>query len=222
MISQLALFDAAPAPEFVDSGATFSADRKYRTRLHRTWDASKPLMVVVLLNPSIADESRLDPTLTRVKGFAMALGYGGFVVLNLFAIVGTDPVILTELGAEACIGDGNDHAIMSAVCDPRCGIVIAGWGAESIAQARGATVVRNIALVRDVWCLGVTKCGAPRHPLYLAASTKPALYKARIVPMVSSGCTCGNGCGAICAAEIAAKASACGLDWDELEAEANG
>jgi hypothetical protein len=143
------------------------------------------------------------------------------IVLNLFAIIGTDPAILTELGEAESIGPLNDAAIMSAACDARTGIVIAGFGAEPIAQARGAIVVRNIALVRDVYALGLTKSGAPRHPLYLRGDARPVLYRAKIAAMVASECGCDPACtGALCANEMAAKAAACGLSWDEIAREA--
>lgn len=217
MTSQLSMFDLAPtAPEFVDNGAVFSHDRRYRTRLWRTWDRTKPGAVWCMLNPSEATETKLDKTLTRCYGFSREWGYGAMMIVNLFALVDKHPEALTATGHDESIGVDNDRSIMDAVRDPSCGVVIAGFGAEPIAQARGATVVRAIAEVRDVHALGRCKGGAPRHPLYLAANTRPVLYMPRTVVTVASGCGCGADCGAICEREMRERAGACGVDWDAV------
>ena len=47
---------------FTTSGAVFSDCQRYRYRLWRTWDSSKKPLVMVMLNPSIADADQNDPT----------------------------------------------------------------------------------------------------------------------------------------------------------------
>src|SRR5207245_10014631 len=73
------------------SGASFSRDRRYRYRLWRRWDAARPVVAFVMLNPSTADAARDDPTIRRWSGFARAWGYGRLEVVNLFAYRATDP-----------------------------------------------------------------------------------------------------------------------------------
>src|SRR3546814_13880135 len=46
---------------FMQSGATFSACRRYRYRLWRRW-ADGPTAALIAMNPSTADEVRNDPT----------------------------------------------------------------------------------------------------------------------------------------------------------------
>ena len=80
---------------FSKSGAVFSDCRKYRYALWRIWDENKPLVMIIGLNPSTADEISNDPTITRCKSFARACGYGGVLVANLFGFRATSP---NELG----------------------------------------------------------------------------------------------------------------------------
>jgi hypothetical protein len=115
-----------------------------------------------MLNPSTADENVLDPTLTRCKGFAETWGYGSFEVVNLFAIRSTNPRGL--LIAEDPIGPANDNIIADAIA--RAAIVVVGWGAFPLARERAQRVV-ELAAGKQLHCLGTTKEGCPRHPLYL-------------------------------------------------------
>lgn len=151
------------------AGALFSPDRVHRFRLWRRW-ARGPWACFLMLNPSTANETDLDPTLRRCVGFAKAWGSGGLLVVNLFAVVSPDPrVLLTHPDA---VGIGNDEAILSAAMSAE--IVVAGWGAFPEARERAQHVMR---LLREagvpLYSLGRTKDGHPRHPLYLPASTKP-------------------------------------------------
>jgi len=45
--------------------AILSEDRKYRYVLSRIWDESKPMVVIVGLNPSTADEKDDDSTIKK-------------------------------------------------------------------------------------------------------------------------------------------------------------
>ena len=49
----------------------------------------KKMLLVVGLNPSIADETHPDPTMHKVMGFAEGGGYDGFAMLNLDLLVKT-------------------------------------------------------------------------------------------------------------------------------------
>ena len=98
---------------FTKTGAVFTPCKRYRYRLWRTWDASKPPLVMVVLNPSIADVSRNDPTVERCQRRAMASGHGGLEVVNIFALVSTDPAALYTTADP--VGPENNSAILDAV-----------------------------------------------------------------------------------------------------------
>jgi hypothetical protein len=59
--------------------------RRWRYLLWRRWEAGKQVANFIMLNPSTADEFRLDPTCTRARDFAERWGYGALVVTNAFA-----------------------------------------------------------------------------------------------------------------------------------------
>ena len=150
-----------------EATATFSEDRVYRYRLTRTWGTSGTHATWIMLNPSTADALRDDPTITRCISFTKAWGLDGLVVVNLFALPATDPVEL--LGHRAPVGEANDQFIRDAVHP--WSVVVAAWGAHKIAAARMRTVLGIVTARADaVGCLGVTKTGSPRHPLYVPGS----------------------------------------------------
>lgn len=143
--------------EFVAATADIRGD--YRYRLTRVWDAALPLITFVLLNPSTADAEQLDPTLRRCVGFAKREGFGGILILNLYAFRTRDPKLM--LAAVDPIGPDNDRVLASA-----SGTVVAGWGTNADAKR----VKRALELLPRLHALGVTKDGHPRHPLYVHAA----------------------------------------------------
>lgn len=156
---------------FTQTGALFSPDKRYRYRLWRTWDASRPPLVMVMLNPSIADAERNDPTVERCQRRAVAMGLGKLEVTNIFALVSTDPAGLYS--SDDPIGPGNDRAILDAVSAPGA-VVICAWGTHGDFQDRGKAVVD---LLRGAgitpYCLGLNQNGSPKHPLYLRNDIEP-------------------------------------------------
>ncbi len=140
--------------------ATFDATGTYRYSLIRTWEPSLPHVCFVMLNPSVADAERDDPTIRRCLGFARMWGYGSLEVVNLFAFCATRPTILFR--ATDPIGSANDHYIREAVV--HASLVVAAWGNHGSRQGRTAEV---LPLLRSPYCLGVTAVGQPCHPLYL-------------------------------------------------------
>lgn len=150
------------------AGAEFSADRKYRYALWRIWDKSKPLVMFIGLNPSTANESSPDPTITRVINFARDWGYGGLYMMNLFGIVSSKPEIL--LTDPDPLGE-NDHWLEKIAIE--CEIIVFCWGVFKQARLRAEDVKRRFP---RAYCLKKTKEGHPWHPLYVAAKTKPIPY----------------------------------------------
>lgn len=155
--------------------AIFSQDRKYRYRLWRSWSAAESVAVAsfCLLNPSIADEVELDPTLRRCAAFAKSWGCCGMQIVNLFALVSTDPKGL--LANSDPVGPGNDDAILHVAKESlrTGGPFVVGWGANPLAAPRGRRIYEMLkggGVVTQ--CLGTTKSGMPRHPLYLRKDTQ--------------------------------------------------
>jgi hypothetical protein len=122
-----------------------------------------------MLNPSVADEQRNDPTVERCVRRASRLGYGGIRVVNLFALVTPYPWVMWErhgLG-EDIVGPLNDDYIVKAAKSFRPGSGRLGRRPPG----RDARAQRVLGLLHGAGItptrLGTTQGGQPRHPLYV-------------------------------------------------------
>ena len=159
-----------------ESGAKFSSCRRWRYLLWRCWDAGRPLANFLMLNPSTADELKLDPSCTRARNYAERWGYGALLVTNLFAFRETDPERMKA--AKDPVGRGNDAAILRAARE--AGIVVCAWGNHGAHENRGEQVEALLRASRvKLFILRKTKGGHPSHPLYLPGSLEPVRWRAR-------------------------------------------
>src|SRR5439155_23971872 len=148
----------------------------YRYSLWRAWSAYHPRIVFILLNPSTADEQRNDPTIRRCIGFARGWEFGSVEVVNLFAYRATDYRELFRV--QDPIGKENNLFLLQAV--ERCSTVVVGWGTRGTFLGRDRQVLSLLADIKDVLCLGLTKGGLPRHPLYVRNESSLVPFCARI------------------------------------------
>ncbi|PXV54183.1 hypothetical protein SAMN04487785_11438 [Dyella jiangningensis] len=158
----------------IRTDAIISDCGRYRYILYRQWDASCDSLVFCMLNPSTADASQDDPTIRRCIGFAKANGYGGIVVVNLFAFRATDP---KKIPLELVVAMGPNNVMhMREAAKGRD--VVAAWGANPLASVTRPALQLLHAYANRVLCLGCTKAGAPRHPLYVAGEQPLIPYEA--------------------------------------------
>lgn len=135
----------------------------YRYLLSRRWaDGGSPLHFI-MLNPSTADGQEDDPTIRRCIGFGKRFGFNAIDVMNLFALRATDPKELAKHGDP--VGPMNDGFLSGFL---PFSTVVAAWGTKGVLRGRDREVVKALQ-ERNLWldCLGKTKAGHPRHPLYL-------------------------------------------------------
>lgn len=166
-------------------GAVISGCGKYRYQLTRTWDdQARRRAVFIMLNPSTADERQDDPTIRRCMGFARAWDCGSLVVLNLFAIRATNPVVM--LADNDPEGPDNWEHFRRFIDDPEDwitrerDIVVCAWGAHGAHRDQDKTVMGWLdRFAAHPQCLGITKGGQPKHPLYIAANTPLQPYRGR-------------------------------------------
>jgi hypothetical protein len=152
------------------SGASFDDSGAYRYTLWRAWDKSRPKLAFVMLNPSTADHRVDDPTIRRCQGFARSWGYGSLTVVNLFAFRTPSPAELAR--ADDPIGPRNDHVLRA--CSRRAAALVLAWGVHGKLRDRHRQVLELFAgRRRPLLCLGTTRDGYPRHPLYLRRDTRP-------------------------------------------------
>lgn len=169
-------------------GAWFSPCGTWRYSLVRVWGRdSGPVVAFIGMNPSSADELHDDRTVRRCIGFARDWGYAGMVMLNTWAVRGTDPAHLEAVTDP--VGPENDEALaMYTASDLETkrgtvhpvGLVVAAWGAigsrRVAGRVRGEDVTELVTRYRDLYCLGQTRGGQPRHPLYLPRVIRPEIY----------------------------------------------
>ena len=151
---------------FSKSGAVFSDCRKYRYALWRMWDENKPLVMIIGLNPSTADETGNDPTITRCISFARSWRYGAVCVTNLFGFRATAP---SELKAyHDPIGKENDAWVQEMAKE--AAITVAAWGNHGKFLNRS---IEFLSSLDQLHFIQMNKSGEPAHPLYLKAELKP-------------------------------------------------
>ncbi len=150
----------------MQSGAIFDDSRHYRYSLWRSWSES-PKVGFVMLNPNQADATVNDPTIRRCIGFVQDWGYGGLEVVNLFAYRAKSPPLLKHI--EDPIGEDNDRYLFSL--SDRVDMIILAWGNWGTLRGRDRAVNKRLSSQKTIYCLGITKTGQPRHPLYLKRDT---------------------------------------------------
>jgi len=121
------------------------------------------------LNPSTADETKDDPTIRRCIRFAKDWGYGGVLMMNAYAFRATNPKDMKAV--EDPVGPDNDEAF--GYRRTQVGLIVAAWGNHC--ESSRATKVCHL-IGKPIHCLGRTKSGQPKHPLYLKADTELELY----------------------------------------------
>lgn len=177
------LFPAPPSPsvrpwkrESYTGDAVISPDGVYRYLLTRSWDGGDTdALVLIGLNPSKAaalDEKGRpidDPTIRRCVDFADQMGLTRIVMLNACAYRATEPGEM--LAAKDPVGPLNDHYI---------GGVLAGVPFAVCAWTDHVTTARRDAVLEmfsewgcEPYVFGLTKGGAPSHPLYLKREMRP-------------------------------------------------
>ena len=156
-MNQLAL------PALAAGDACLSACGTYRYRLRR---GAAPHLGFVMLNPSTADATADDPTIARCCGFARREGLGGIDVVNLYAYRSTVPAALHQVRDP--VGPDNDPWLVHFAKWHRR--IVCAWGAGAPDEERVLEVTQLLAHYgAQLLCLGVTKDGSPRHPLYVKA-----------------------------------------------------
>lgn len=158
-------------------------DGDYRYAL---WRGDAPYVLWVMLNPSTADAQTDDPTIRKCMKYARAWGYGGIVVVNLFAYRATDPDELVKV--EDPVGRDNDQHILAMArsvkqsqlegkrIDPP--LVMCAWGAKVPREhhARPARVLELLAPFASPGVLQVNNDGSPKHPLYCKDELTPTRW----------------------------------------------
>lgn len=150
------------------SRAEFSECGRYRYLLQRQW-GDEAICLFVGLNPSTATADSDDATIRKCVALARTWGFSGMTMANLFAVRCRYPQVLST--HRDPVGPENDRFLLPAI--EQAHTAVAMWGNHGL-KSYGLTARRdqNILALRDDWqCVGITKRGAPRHPLYIASTS---------------------------------------------------
>lgn len=141
----------------------------YRYQLTRRWGTG-PAVVWIMLNPSYADASVDDRTITKCIGFTTRAGYAALTVVNLFAFRNRWPDEMKA--ATDPVGPEND-AHIAAVAKAGA-MTICAWGNNGGYLGRDATILAWLR-ANDVspFALTVTGQGQPGHPVLLGYANTP-------------------------------------------------
>lgn len=159
MSAQRALLPGAFSP------ADAVIDGPLRYLLTRQWSEDGRWIVWCLLNPSTADAEKNDPTLHRMMAFSRGWGFCGLRVVNLFAHMSPSPDELLRCAEP--VGRDNDEWIATALRD--ASLVVVGWGDAKAVRKWPKRVDHVLGFIHKTGSqpmhLGLTKSGAPKHPL---------------------------------------------------------
>ena len=166
------------------AGAKFSRCRRWRYLLWRCWDEAKPAANFLMLNPSTADELKLDPSCTRARNYAERWGFGAVIITNIFGWRATDPEAMKSV--EDPVGRANDRAIVAAARNAK--IVVCAWGNHGAHRNRAQAVLELLSRNQvGLHALRVNGAGHPAHPLYLPSSLTPTRFSRARFPRPSPG-----------------------------------
>jgi len=163
----------ATGPTNIIRGATFSDDGTCRMELTRTWAAGIPLGIV-MCNPSDGNHEKDDPTLKRVILWAWLWGFPGIIVLNATPAVSSKPADALRWHKEATEDHSSPkrsqhwaNADLLIGLHKRVSKIVVACGA----MTPDTLIVRTCELLltdiegTDLWCLGLTRHGFPKHPM---------------------------------------------------------
>jgi hypothetical protein len=160
----------------VTGGAQFSPCGRYRPLLTRDLTGGEGTILWIGMNPSTAAANVDDPTVRRETDFSRRWGFRRFVKANVMDFRATHPEDL--LDPDLAPRSDENLGIIRAEAAGAARIMLA-FGALPPALFRyGAEVVEALrADGRALFCLGLTKAGAPRHPLYMRKDCEPLAFE---------------------------------------------
>jgi hypothetical protein len=166
-----------PLPPGVTATAIYGGlNDCYRYRLDWLWDASKPVLMAGMMNPSCAGHLFGDGTLMWIYRWAVRNGFGRALVGNSAAYRARDQARLAE-AADPVGPDNYRHLLEMA---SRADLIVIGHGKPKVKAARafGPRMVRVLrGASHELYVWGLSKDGTPKHPLYLPGDTSAERFR---------------------------------------------
>jgi hypothetical protein len=144
------------AKKTMQRDAKISHDGVYRYWLSRTWDDAKPKILVIMLNPSTANDVEDDDTIRKLIKKSKSWKCGGMCVGNLYAYRSRHPKDLKSVSDPE--GPENRKYIRDMIDSGSFEKVVYAWGNGE----KEPQWLRE--LVCEPYCIALSKKGIPRHP----------------------------------------------------------
>ena len=155
-----------------------SIDNRYRYALGEVQDKPNKLLFCFGINPSIATPEKLDPTAKRIELIAKDHGYDSWIILNLCAQRSTNPDQIEEF--QLPIPHKENLESITALLNKyhECSDILFAYG--DLIYKRDylkknlyeiINIIKSNKYNGSCFCLGKTKSGNARHPLYQKIST---------------------------------------------------
>ncbi len=169
-LKQLDLVSARTELGYVQSFC-FSPDWSRRYLYAQVWDPAGSTILWVMFNPGTGEtEGRRRPTLARCLRWSQARGHGSLLFCNLSSLRTKSARDLPE--SEQFAEPLNLEAITFA--RERSSELLVAWGA---ALGRRQLTAGLSSMLEGALCLGQTRKGHPRHPLYVPSDAQPSVWR---------------------------------------------
>ena len=153
-------------------------DNKYRYALGEIKENYDSILICFGINPSEATPEKLDPTTKRIKKIALEHGYDSWIILNICAQRATNPNKMDE-EQNLILHNDNLSIITNLLSNySHCSDILFAYGdliSKKYYLKKNLCEIINIIKTTDYigncYCLGTTKAGHARHPLYQKKAT---------------------------------------------------
>lgn len=158
----------------IPEGWIYLGNEKERYVLGQPGDKN---ILVFGVNPSTAVAGKDDSTLRKVRSISQHDGFDGWIMVNLYPLVSTDPDLLPEV-VDNNLVENNIKILEAVVKSYYIDRIWAAWG--NIIDKR-MYLGESLYDIQEVLCCidaewyyrgSLTKSGNPRHPLYMKKDEK--------------------------------------------------
>ena len=129
-------------------------------------DNSVKSALVLMQNPSKANEKISDQTINTVLDRLHRCGYTKVYIANLIPLYATDSRVITDMGLDENLYERNDQ-IVAQVADKATKIFVAWGGRNGFDKNLYATRIKAIQCLlanKEVYCYKINADGTPVHP----------------------------------------------------------
>ena len=152
--------------------ACFSSCGEYRYFLKQNWQSmakAQKKLLVIMCNPSKANSTDDDRTISSVRNQAYKNCYSEMTVINLSPFIETKSESLSDKDVPTLLGDAKNYYTNNPHLFQEADAVLCAWGALIKKYPKlkcGLPLIKkHIPKIVPIFCLELTKDGHPHHPI---------------------------------------------------------